>query len=187
MKHDTQIDTILPGDADDTGSTTSTIALTAKQRRFVAEYQADGNATQAAIRAGYSEDTARAIGCENLMKPHIRVEIDRQEAERLDAAGVTADYVIAALVKNHEKANAEGKLSDSTRALELLGKHLKLWTDKVEAMVQTHEVRVIAVPKKDLLPGERPEADDADRDAAHRWTTTPTGQASPPATETGNR
>ncbi|MFA5753528.1 MAG: terminase small subunit, partial [Bacteroidales bacterium] len=43
--------------------------LTPKQKRFVDEYLIDLNATQAAIRAGYSERTARIIGAENLIKP----------------------------------------------------------------------------------------------------------------------
>ena len=49
--------------------------LTAKERRFVDEYPADCNATQAAIRAGYSARSARAIGAENLTKPHIQAEL----------------------------------------------------------------------------------------------------------------
>lgn len=45
--------------------------LTPKQEKFCAEYIKDGNATQAALRAGYSKKTARAIGCQNLAKPLI--------------------------------------------------------------------------------------------------------------------
>ena len=50
--------------------------MTAKQRRFVAEYLTSLNATRAAIRAGYSEKTARQLGAENLSKPVIRAAID---------------------------------------------------------------------------------------------------------------
>ena len=50
--------------------------MTAKQQRFCDEYLIDLNATQAAIRAGYSKKTARAIGNENLMKPDIKKYID---------------------------------------------------------------------------------------------------------------
>ncbi len=45
--------------------------MTKKQKRFVEEYLIDLNATQAAIRAGYSPTTAKEIGCENLTKPNI--------------------------------------------------------------------------------------------------------------------
>jgi phage terminase small subunit len=46
--------------------------LTAKQLAFCQEYVVDKNATQAAIRAGYSENTAHDIGCENLKKPNLK-------------------------------------------------------------------------------------------------------------------
>lgn len=51
--------------------------LTAKQQRFTEEYVVDLNATQAAIRAGYSMNSANVIGCENLTKPKIKAEIKR--------------------------------------------------------------------------------------------------------------
>lgn len=56
--------------------------MTAKQQRFCDEYLIDLNATQAAIRAGYSENTARQIGTENLTKPSIREYIDNRLAEK---------------------------------------------------------------------------------------------------------
>lgn len=55
--------------------------LTAKQKRFCEEYMVDGNATQAAIRAGYSFKTARTIGAENLAKPAIKEHIDALQAK----------------------------------------------------------------------------------------------------------
>lgn len=56
--------------------------MTAKQKRFCDEYLIDLNATQAAIRAGYSEKTARAIGNENLTKPYIKEYIEKRMAEK---------------------------------------------------------------------------------------------------------
>jgi phage terminase small subunit len=61
--------------------------LTAKQEMFVREYLVDLNATQAAIRAGYSTATAKDIGCENLAKPNIRARIDEALAERSKRTG----------------------------------------------------------------------------------------------------
>lgn len=58
------------------------MALTNKQRIFIAEYLRDFNATRAAIAAGYSEKTARAIGCENLTKPDIKEAIDERMMSR---------------------------------------------------------------------------------------------------------
>ena len=63
--------------------------MTAKQMRFCDEYLIDLNATQAAIRAGYSRKTARAIGCENLMKPDIKEYIEKRMAEK--EAALVAD------------------------------------------------------------------------------------------------
>ena len=56
--------------------------MTKKQKRFIEEYLIDLNATQAAIRAGYSPDTAKSIGSENLTKPDIKAQIARAMAER---------------------------------------------------------------------------------------------------------
>ena len=68
--------------------------LTARQREFVDQYLVDLNATQAAIRAGYSRQTARAIGSENLTKPDIRAAIDRALTERADRTRLTAKQVL---------------------------------------------------------------------------------------------
>lgn len=56
--------------------------LTDKQKRFCDEYLCDMNATQAAIRAGYSKRTAYRTGCDNLKKPQIRAYIDKRMAEK---------------------------------------------------------------------------------------------------------
>lgn len=70
------------------------VALTDKQRLFCEEYLIDLNATQAAIRAGYSEKTARKIGSENLTKPDIRAYIDNRLAEKEDALIAKQDEVM---------------------------------------------------------------------------------------------
>src|SRR5262245_50477210 len=57
------------------------MALTPKRRRFVEEYLVDGNATQAAIRAGYSKKTAYSIGHETLNIPEVAAEISRRQVE----------------------------------------------------------------------------------------------------------
>lgn len=75
------------------------MALTKKQKLFVEEYLIDLNATQAAIRAGYSPDTAYAIGSENLRKPEIRACIDKAMAERSRRTGINQDRVLLELAK----------------------------------------------------------------------------------------
>lgn len=69
-------------------------SLNPKQRAFVAEYLVDLNATQAAIRAGYSPTTAGAIASEYLQKPNIAAAIERGKAQRLSRVNMTADTVL---------------------------------------------------------------------------------------------
>lgn len=92
--------------------------LTTKQQRFVEEYCVDWNCTQAAIRAGYSEDTASEIGYENLRKPQIKAAIDARLTELSLSAGQTTkliseiaetrlnDYMRVKMVPTRERVEA---------------------------------------------------------------------------------
>lgn len=71
--------------------------LTEKQRRFVSEYLIDLNATQAAVRAGYSPRTAKQIGQENLTKPAIQAEVQRAIGARQKRTEITQDMVLREL------------------------------------------------------------------------------------------
>ena len=73
--------------------------LTAKQSRFVEEYLIDLNATQAAIRAGYSKNTARQTGSENLTKPEIQNAIAEAVKARSERVEVAQDRVIAGMLE----------------------------------------------------------------------------------------
>ncbi|XUV83548.1 terminase small subunit [Enterobacter sp. TMH.L2] len=75
------------------------MALTDKQEMFCREYLIDLNATQAAIRAGYSEKTARALGCENLTKPDIQTRIAELKSNRNEELSINAAYVLHRLVE----------------------------------------------------------------------------------------
>ncbi|WP_171882413.1 terminase small subunit [Klebsiella quasipneumoniae] len=81
--------------------------LTDKQELFAREYLKDLNATQAAIRAGYSEKTAKETGYENLTKPHIQELIAELNKERMDRVQIDADYVLRQAVKLHERCMQE--------------------------------------------------------------------------------
>lgn len=92
--------------------------LTAKQRRFVDAY--DGNATQAAIAAGYSEKTAPFIGAENLKKPKILAEIKSRETIRstpLIASRAERQQFWSSVMRDKEQ-----QMRDRLKAAELLGK-----------------------------------------------------------------
>jgi len=71
--------------------------LKGKQKRFVEEYLIDLNATQAAIRAGYSERTAESIGLENLGKPRIAAAVQAAMVERSKRTEITQDMVVREL------------------------------------------------------------------------------------------
>ncbi len=73
--------------------------LNDKQKRFCEEYLIDLNATQSAIRAGYSKKTAYSIGDENLRKPEIKDYISKLKNNRSERTEITADMVIQELAK----------------------------------------------------------------------------------------
>ena len=76
------------------------MALTAKQQRFVAEYLIDLNATQAAIRAGYSAKTAYSVGHENLKKPEVQAELQVEMKARSERTEIDADWVLKRLARD---------------------------------------------------------------------------------------
>ena len=94
--------------------------LTVKQARFVEEYALDANATQAAIRAGYSKHTAKVIGSQNLAKLAIATEIAKARAERTVRTQVTADDVVKRLhlLASAEVTNAASWTEDSVKLVD---------------------------------------------------------------------
>lgn len=108
------------------------MALTAKQARFVEEYLVDLNATQAAIRAGYSERTAKAIGCENLTKPDVIAAVSAAQDKRTKKVELTQEWVLERLAAEAEDHGEDSTASARIKALELLGKHIGMWPNKVK-------------------------------------------------------
>ena len=76
-----------------------TAGWTRKQERFVAEYLIDLNATQAAIRAGYSAKSARVVGCQNITKTNIAAAIEKARKKRAERTELTQDWVVDELRK----------------------------------------------------------------------------------------
>lgn len=132
------------------------IALTDKQKRFCDEYLIDLNATQAALRAGYSKKTAKQIGQQNLTKLDLKNYIDKRMKEKESELVANQDEVLKYLTavlrgettaqeivvertgdgcskaKTMKKAPSE---KERLRAAELLGKRYALFTDKAETDV----------------------------------------------------
>lgn len=130
--------------------------MTAKQMRFCDEYLIDLNATQAAIRAGYSEKTATVIGAENLTKPNIKEYIENRMAEKetelIADQNEVLKYLTAVMRGKSQsevvvvegtgdgcsEARAMQKAPDEKerlRAAELLGKRYGLYTDRINEVV----------------------------------------------------
>ena len=131
--------------------------MTPKHKRFVSEYLVDLNATQAAVRAGYSKKTAYSIGQENLSKPEIAKAITAAMTKRSERTEVTQDYVITSIMETMERCKQaeavkyqngdqvfvdtpDGKRAPAykfeasavLKGAELLGRHLAMFTDKTE-------------------------------------------------------
>ena len=127
--------------------------LTEKQKRFADHYIETGNATESAVKAGYSKKTAAVIAAENLIKPNIKTYIDGKLAELQDARTASAKEVLEFLTSSlrgevgEEVVVVEGEgdgvsvarkikkqigMKDRIKAAELLGKRYRLYTDKVE-------------------------------------------------------
>ena len=94
---------------------------------FCLEYLKDLNATQAAIRAGYSEKTAKEISCENLTKPNIQSRVSQLMAERVEKTKIDAAYVLKMSNELLLRCMVDGEdfsPSGAGKALDLIGKHV---------------------------------------------------------------
>ncbi|WP_419904668.1 terminase small subunit [Kiloniella sp.] len=127
--------------------------LTVKQRRFVEEYLIDLNATQAAIRAGYSPNSVKQTASRVLNKPVVRAAINQAQVERSERLKIDADYVLKGAVELFERcmqrspvADADGEYkfqhSGAGKALELIGKHVSVqaFKEKVEMGIESELV-----------------------------------------------
>lgn len=121
--------------------------LTPKQAAFVREYLIDLNATQAAIRAGYSAKTAQVQSAKMLSKAIISAALKEKMDERARKAEISAEYVLSSLLNVAERCqtavpvldkegNETGEWkfdsSGANRALELIGKHLGIFVERVK-------------------------------------------------------
>ena len=122
--------------------------MTPRQQKFCDEYLISGNATEAAIKAGYSPKTAKQTGSENLAKPDLRAYIDEQLAKIHSAKIADAEEVMKYLTSVMRGEHTEQVLKlvgegvqtvtdidvsakERLKAAELIGKRYGLFTDKV--------------------------------------------------------
>lgn len=104
--------------------------LNPKQQRFVEEYLIDLNATQAAIRSGYSEASAEVQGHRLLRNDKIARAVQKAMDERAERTEITADFVLEGIVDVVKRAKVDNEKQHELKGYELLGKHLELFTDK---------------------------------------------------------
>ena len=122
--------------------------MTPRQQKFCDEYLISGNATDAAIKAGYSRKTAKQTGSENLAKPDLRAYIDEQLAKIHSAKIADAEEVMKYLTSVMRGEHTEQVLKlvgegvqtvtdidvsakERLKAAELISKRYGLFTDKV--------------------------------------------------------
>jgi phage terminase small subunit len=123
------------------------MALNPKRQRFCEEYIIDLNATQAAIRAGYSAKTANRIASQLLSILDIQTTIQELQSKVSEKLEINAQWVLERLVRNHDRAAQAEPVLDRqgletgewtyqgsvvNKALELIGKHRGMFVDKLE-------------------------------------------------------
>jgi phage terminase small subunit len=121
--------------------TSSDVELTDKQRVFVDEYLVDMNGTRAAIRAGYSEKSAREIASQNLTKLNIQKAIEKAFDDRKARVLVTQDDVISGLLDEAKEKGEGSSHSARVAAWAHLGKHLNMFIDKVDHTTNGKEIQ----------------------------------------------
>lgn len=142
------------------------IRLTVKQKRFCDEYLIDCNATQAAIRAGYSKKTAGAVGYENLKKPQIKEYIDQQlkmiENNNIADAQEVMEY-LTNVMRGESRSSVLSMCGDGMqtviekppdekekiKAAELIGKRYGMFKDNVDLNADVGVTILDDIPEDD--------------------------------------
>ena len=135
--------------------------MTKKQKRFVEEYLIDLNATQAAIRAGYSPDSAKEIGSENLTKPDILQAIRKRESAQIRPLIATRED--RQRFWTEIMRDGEAAMKDRLRASELLGKAAGDFLERME--VESNASLDLRMEVRAALLEREREKREAERDA----------------------
>jgi len=124
--------------------------LTAKQLKFVEGMLIHGKGGKAAIHAGYSKKSAAVTASRLLKDQRILTALESARAERASRTGSDPDQVIEKLWATYDRAAAAGRDAAACKALELIGKHSGMFTDRVE-----HVADPAATGPVDLLTAAR--------------------------------
>lgn len=121
------------------------MSLTEKQKKFCREYVKSLNATQSAIKAGYSKDTAQQMGSENLSKPviqeYIQTVLEKQEVKDYDDINLILGEIFGIATGDCSDDNL--KASDRLKALELLSRYNNLFEKEKKAEAPTIEIKYV--------------------------------------------
>lgn len=126
-----------------------------RQTRFVEAYLIDPNGKKAAIAAGYSSKGAEVTASKLLRNSKVRVALNEAIAARAERVEVKADDVLRDIDRIAKAAEGAGEYTAALKGRELLGKHLGLFTDKLEHSgdaALTVVVQSLAAPKKGKKP-----------------------------------
>lgn len=129
--------------------------LTVKQQKFADEYIISGNATQAALKAGYAKGSAQQTGSENLLKPVVKNYIDAQlkklHDEKVDSQEQIMEFLSSVRRGEVTESVATAKCvydnvpvaaRDRIKAAELIGKRYAMWTDKQDLTATINPVQI---------------------------------------------
>ena len=150
--------------------------LTAKQELFCREFLKDLNTYAALIRSGYAPNFAKTKGYQYLRKEKIMNYLEHLRKEQTKRIQINADDVLRRILRIANAAEDNQEFNSALRALELLGRHLALFTDRIESDVKinpfaaggspedvakaTERLLKVAAPKLLVLHGGKPEETD---------------------------
>lgn len=120
------------------GSGAEKVSKRDRKRIFIEEYIRTLNATQSALKAGYSEKGARTQGSKMLANPAIRAEIDKALSQRMDSCKVDTEFILQQL--KDIALNTRCPYKDRVKALDLLGTYLNMWSGENKTQPTTFTI-----------------------------------------------
>jgi len=138
--------------------------LSEKQKAFCREYLKDYNATQAYIRAGYTNSKHSHIYAYKLLQSiYIQQKLQELTAKQAEKAEITVEWIIKELKQMYERCqttlSAPGAIAGATKQLELLGKHIGMWIDRSELTINIKEVKVMVIQIQGVIAKHIPDAE----------------------------